>query len=325
MKPSSTLHHLVRNLALAACALCGAAAQAQTPLRVILPNGAGSGIDVIVRTAQSALSKALGDQPVVIENLPAAGGIPGTTAIVRAAPDGNTMGMVSNNFAVAPSVYKKLPFDPVKDITPIVVVGATPFVMVVNPQKVSAKTARELQAFLKAKPGVYNYASSGNGTIIHLAGAMFVDGLGADLKHIPYKAVGPMITDLISGQVDLGAVALPAVQAHLASGALRAIGVMGRSRLASLPNLPTLVEQGLPDVDVEGWFAFIGPAGLSAANVRRLHDAVVAAYNDPVVKAAMAKQENVINPTTSEAAGQFMRSEQDRFARLAAKIGLQPD
>jgi tripartite-type tricarboxylate transporter receptor subunit TctC len=303
-----------------------AGVHAQTaPLRVVLPVGAGSGVDTIMRAAQNELSKALGGQTIIIENLPGAGGITGTTAIVKAAPDGNTIGVVSNNHAVNPSVFKKLPYDSINDLTPISVIGSTPFVLVVNPGKVPAKNAKELQAFLKAKPGAYNYASSGNGTIIHLAGEMFIDAAGVDVKHIPYKGVGPQIADLIGGQVELGVVALPAVQAHLKSGALRAIGVMGKSRVASMPDLPTIAEQGFPDVDVAGWFAVVGPAKLPAAQVTRLHDAFVTAFASADVKASMTKQENVIAPTTPEAALQFFKTEQERYARLAKKADIKLD
>lgn len=313
-------------IGLAAALLCGATtAHAQsTPMRMILPVGAGSGVDTIMRAAQSELSKALG-QTVVIENLPGAGGITGTSAIVKAAPDGNTIGVLSNNHAVNPSVYKTLPYDSLADITPVTVIGSTPFVLVVNAAKVPAKSAKELQAFLKAKPGAYNYGSSGNGTIIHLAGEMFVDAAGVEVKHIPYKGVGPQITDLIGGQIELGVVALPAVQGHLKSGALRAIGVMGPSRVASLPDLPTIAEQGFPDVDIGGWFVVVGPAKLPPAQVKRIHDAVVAAFATADVKAAMAKQENVIAPTTPEAAAAFMKSEQERYARLAKKADIKLD
>jgi tripartite-type tricarboxylate transporter receptor subunit TctC len=196
------------------------------------------------------------------------------------------------------------------------VVGSTPFVLVVNPTRVPARTAQELQAFLKAKPDQYNYASSGNGTIIHLAGEMFVDAANVQVRHVPYKGMGPMITDLISGQVEMGVAALPAIQGHLKSGALRAIGVMGRQRIASLPDLPTVAEQGLADVDIAGWFAVIGPKGMAPAQVRRIHAAMIAAFNDPDVKAAMVAQENQISPSTPEAAAQFFRTEQDRYARL---------
>jgi tripartite-type tricarboxylate transporter receptor subunit TctC len=296
--------------------------QPTAPLRVILPVGPGSGVDVIARSAQNALSKALGGQPVVIENLPGAGGITGTQSLVKATPDGNTIAFVSNNHAVNPSVFKKMPYDSLNDITPITVVGGSPFVLVVNPAKVPAKNAKELQAFLKAKPDAYNYGSSGNGTIIHLAGEMYVDAAGVQIKHIPYKGMGPLISDVIGGQVEMGVAAVPAVQGHLKSGALRAIGVMGVQRVASLPDVPTIAEQGFPEVDVAGWFAVIGPKGLPAAQVKRLHDAVVAAFNDPEVKAAMAKQDNFINPTTPEAAAQFFKSEQERYARIVKKAGI---
>jgi tripartite-type tricarboxylate transporter receptor subunit TctC len=308
--------------------LAGAApyAAAQTgPLKVILPVGAGSGVDTIVRAAQGELAKALGGQPVVVENLAGAGGIPGTQAIVKAAPDGSTVGVVSNNHAVNPSVFKSLPYDSINDITPISVVGSTPFVLLVNPAKVPAKNAKELQAFLKAKPGAYNYASSGNGTIIHLAGEMFVDAAGVEVKHIPYKGVGPMVSDMIGGQVEMGVVAVPAAQAHIKSGALRPIGIMSRSRVASLPDVPTLAEQGFPDVDIAGWFAVVGPAKMPAAQVKRIHDAFSTAFASAEVKAAMARQDNVIAPTTPEAALAFFRSEQERYARLAKKANITLD
>ncbi|MDB5731237.1 MAG: transporter substrate-binding protein, partial [Variovorax sp.] len=178
---------------------------ADKPLRVVLPVGAGSGVDTIMRAAAPSLTRALGGQPVVIENLPGAGGITGTTVVVRAPADGFTVGVVSNNHVVNPSVFKKMPFDAINDITPISVVGATPFVLVVN-SKVPAKNAKELQALLKAKPDGYNYASSGNGTILHLAGAMFMDAAGVEARHIPYKGVGPMVADILGGQVEMGVV-----------------------------------------------------------------------------------------------------------------------
>lgn len=314
-------------LALGAAALCAAtglaSAQNTTPLRVILPVGAGSGVDTIMRSAQVALSKALGGQPVVIENLPGAGGISGTQAVVKAAPDGNTVGVVSNNHAVNPSVFKKMPYDGIADLTPITVIGGSPFVLVVNPAKVPAKNAKELQAFLKARPGAYNYGSSGNGTIIHLAGEMYMEAAGVEVRHIPYKGMGPMLADIVGGQVEMGVGAVPAVQGHLKAGTLRAIGVMGKQRVASLPEVPTIAEQGFPSVDVEGWFALVGPAKVPAAQVKRLHDAIVTAFDDPEVKAAMARQDNFIAPTTPEAAVQFFRTEQERYARLVKKANVQ--
>ena len=291
-------------------------------VRFILPVGAGSGVDTIVRAAAAALGKTLG-HPVVIENQPGAGGIVGTSALVKAAPDGMTLGVVSNNHVVYPSVYKTLPFDPINDITPICVLGSTPFVLVVNPAKVAATNVKELVALLKAKPEAYNYASSGNGTILHLAAEMFMDEAQVKVKHIPYKGVGPMVTDLIGGQVEIGVLALPAVQAHLKSGALRAIGVGSAARVAAAPEIPTIAEQGLPNYNIEGWFAVVGPAKLPAAEARRIQAAVAAAYATPEVKEAMAKQGNTINPSTPEAAAQFFRSEMAKYARLVKKAGVE--
>ena len=309
-------------LALGAAALASAQAADKPPLRIIVPASAGSGIDTILRAAGPSLTKALGGQTIVIENLPGAGGITGTASLVKAAPDGNTIALVSNNHVVNPSVYKKMPYDSLNDITPITLVGETPFVLVVNPAKVPAKNAKELQALLKAKPGTYNYASSGNGTIIHLAGAQFVDAADVDVRHIPYKGMGPMVSDIIGGQVEWGVIAVPIALPHLKGGTLRAVGLMGKERVPSLPDLPTMAEQGFPSVDIGGWFAFIGPAKLPAAEVKRLNAAILAAFQAPETKDAMAKQENVIHPLSAEASAQYFRSEQERYAKLAKKADV---
>ena len=315
-------------LVAAAFALGASASLAQgadKPLRVVLPVGAGSGVDTIMRAAAPSLTKSLGGQGVVIENLPGAGGITGASVIVRAPADGQTIGAVSNNHVVNPSVFKKMPFDAINDITPISVVGATPFVLVVNPNKVPAKNAKELQAMLKAKPDGYNYASSGNGTILHLAGAMFLDAADVEARHIPYKGVGPMVADLLGGQVEMGVLSVPSVQGQLKAGTLRAIGVMGKTRVPSLPDVPTMAEQGFPTVDIGGWFAVVGPAKLPPAEVKRLHAAVVAAFAMPETREAMAKQENIINPMSPEASLQFFKTEHERYARLVKKANITAD
>lgn len=219
--------------------------------------------------------------------------------MVKAKPDGNTLGFVSNNHVVNPSIYKEMPFDSLADITPIAVVGSTPFVLVANP-RLPVKDAKELQALLKAKPGLYNYASSGNGTIIHLAGAQFLDAADVHARHIPYKGMGAMVTDIIAGNVEFGVVALPVALPHVKVGSLRAIGVLGKSRARALPEVPSMEEQGFPGVDIGGWFAFIGPAKMDAAEVTRLNKAVIAAFAMPEAVQAMNNQENVINPMSPE-------------------------
>lgn len=318
----STIRRLAVGLSLGVATL---AAHAQQPMRAILPVGPGSGVDTIVRSVGPSLTKALNGQPVVVENLPGAGGVTGTQAIVKAAPDGNTIGVVSNNHAINPSVYKKMPYDSLTDITPIMVVGGSPMVLVVNPSKLPVKSAQELVAALKAKPGAYNYASSGNGTILHLAAEMFLDQTGTTSKHIPYKGVGPMLTDIIGGQVDWGVSSLPSVQGFLKTGQLRAIGVGSAQRVAAAPEIPTMAEQGVPGYLVEGWFAVVGPAKLPPEQVQRIHAAWAQAMASPEVVDAMAKQGNVINPTTPEAAVAFFRSEQAKYAKLVEKAGVKLD
>jgi tripartite-type tricarboxylate transporter receptor subunit TctC len=176
---------------------------------------------------------------------------------------------------------------------------------------------------MKARPGQFNYGSSGNGTILHLAVAMFLDQADVKATHIPYKGVGPMLTDLIGGQVDIGALALPSIQQHLKSGALRAIGTGAPARLAAAPDIPTMVEQGMPEWLVEGWFAVIGPAKLPAADVKRINAAVAAAFASPEVKEAMAKQGNTINVSTPEYAAQFFPRELAKYAIAVKKAGVE--
>jgi tripartite-type tricarboxylate transporter receptor subunit TctC len=303
-------------LAAAVGALWVAPAHAQTApektVRFILPNAVASGVDTITRTAQAALAKALG-HAVVVENQPGAGGIVGVQALVRAPADGFTLSVVSNNVVILPSVYKTVPFDLATDITPIAIVGATPIVLVVNP-KVAANNS---------KPGQLNYASSGNGTILHLAAEMYVDEAGAKAGHVPYKGVGPMLNDLIGGQVDFATAALPSVQQHLKSGALRAIGVGAPQRVAAAPEIPTMVEQGMPGYLVDAWFAVIGPKGMAPAEVKRINAALATAFADPAVKEAMAKQGNVINISTPEVAQQYFKTEQVKYAKLVKKAGIE--
>ena len=315
---------LAASLAAAAAGLSPLAAHAQSgTVKFILPNATGSGVDAITRAAQPALGKAL-NASVVVENQPGAGGVVGLQSLARSAPDGNTLSVVSNNVVIFPSVLKSLPFDMPGDFTPIAVVGATPMVLVVNPAKVPATNAREFIALLKSKPGVLNFASGGNGTILHLATELFLEAAGASAKHIPYKGVGPMVTDLIGGQVEFGTAALPSVQGHIKSGALRAIGMLTAQRTPAAPEIPTFVEQGLSNLVVEAWFAVIGPKGMSAASVKKTHDAIVAAFADPVVKDVMAKQGNTISISTPEEAQAAFKRELLKYATLVKKVGLEP-
>lgn len=320
--------HLSRRscLGLAAATLAGGLpllARAESTVKFILPNATGSGVDAITRAAQPALAKAL-NATVVVENQSGAGGVVGLQALARSPADGSTLSVVSNNVVIFPSVLKSLPFDMPGDFTPIAIVGATPMVLVVNPAKVPASNSREFIALLKSKPGQLNFGSGGNGTILHLASEMFLEAAGATAKHIPYKGVGPMVGDLMGGQIDFATVALSSVQGQIKGGALRPIGLLMPQRSPAAPDIPTLAEQGLANFAVEAWFAVIGPKNLSPANVKKAHDAVVAAFNDPAVKEAMAKQGNTINISTPEHAQQAFRSELAKYAALVKKVGLEP-
>ncbi len=299
-------------------------AQAQTPsdkpVKFILPVSAGSGVDGITRAASAQLAKALG-QPVVIDNQPGAGGVVGTQAMIKAAPDGLTLSMVSNNHVIYPSVLKSLPFDPVADITPIAIIGATPLVLVVNP-KVPAKDMKELVALFKANPGKFNYASSGNGTILHLAPELFKDVTGTFVTHIPYRGVAPMVQDIIGGQVDMGVLALPSALPHIKAGTMRAICVSAPARIPAAPEIPTSAEAGFPQYLVEGWIAVVGPKGLPADQVKRINQAFITAFATQEVKDAMAKQGNTINITTPEAALSHFKTELVKYAALVKKAGV---
>jgi len=291
-------------------------------LRVILPLSAGSGADGAIRAISTPISKALG-QPLVIENLPGAGGITGTAQIVRAPKDGDTIGIVSNNHVVNPSLYKNIPFDSIKDIAPITIIGTTPFVLVANP-KVPARTVQELIAHAKAHPGTLNYGSSGNGTILHLGAAMFVEQAQIDVPHIPYKGMGQLMNDLLSGQVQLGVVAVAPAMAHIKAGSLRAIGITSAKRSASLPEVPTIAEQGLPQYELDGWIAAIAPAGVPKAEMDRLYQGFVQGIASPEAREALIAQGYEIQLTPPEVAARFMASEKQRMqaAVKAAQVKM---
>ncbi len=310
-------------LALAALAARPAFAQSTgRPIRLILPISAGSGVDTITRAAGPALTRTFGNT-VVIENMPGAGGIIGTSAIVREPADGHTLGMVSNNHVIFPSVFKSVPFDALADITPISVIGATPFVLVAHPS-LPAKDASELVALLKAKPDGYNYASSGNGTTLHLAVEMFLQKAGVQARHIPYRGSGPMTADIMGGQVDFGVLSLPAVAPHIQSGALKALGLCGRERSPLVPELATLAEQGIAGYEMEGWFALIGPKGMQPADVQRLYEATRQAFEDPETQRAMAAQGNRIAPRDPQASLAYFDSEFRKYAAVVEAAKIEP-
>lgn len=329
MTHDNTLNPLTRRQALLGLAAAALGTHgdlfAQAPgsvVKFILPVSAGSGVDGIARAASHQLAAALGTS-VVIDNQPGAGGVVGTNALVKAAPDGQILSMVSNNHVIYPSVLKSVPFDPINDITPITIIGATPLVLVVNPD-VPAKNMKEFVALLKANPGKYNFGSSGNGTILHLAAEMFKEVTGTFSTHIPYRGFGPMLADIVGGQVHWGVGALPACKGQIDAGRVRPICVSAPHRIDAAPTIPTSGEQGYPAYLVEGWIAAVGPKGLSPDLVKRLHAAFVKAFNTQEVKDAMAKQGNTISLTSPEAALAHFKTEMVKYAALVKKANVVP-
>jgi tripartite-type tricarboxylate transporter receptor subunit TctC len=297
-----------------------AAAQNNRPVKLIVPNAAGSSVDSLARSIGNPLSKALG-QSVIIENLPGAGGITGTTQLLRAPKDGSVLAMVSNNHVVNPSIYKSLPYDTMKDFTPISVIGGSPFVIVVHPS-VPAKDVKELIALAKSKPGHLNYGSSGNGTILHLAAEAFKsDAGGLDIKHIPYKGTGQLTTDLLGGQIQMAVLGVTGVAAHIKAGRMRAIGVTTKTRSALMPDVPTIAEQGLPKYEMEGWIAMIAPAGLPKDTVSKLYADTQGVLKNKDFQDSLAAQGMTAIGMAPEASAQYFKTELERYAKIVKESG----
>lgn len=219
-----------------------ALADSDKPVRLIVPNAPGSSVDALSRIVSGPMSKGLG-RPIVVENLPGAGGVPATGQLVRAPKDGSTLAMVSNNHVVNPSLYKAMPFDSIKDITTISVIGGSPFVLVAHPS-LGVSNLKELVALAKARPGQITIGSSGNGTILHLAAEELQHEAGVSFRHIPYKGTGQMTTDLLGGQIQLAFVGVTGAAQHVKAGKLRAIGVSTATPSSIMPTVPPLAQQG---------------------------------------------------------------------------------
>lgn len=289
------------------------------PIHLVVPSSAGNVADLVARTLAAPMAKALG-QPVVVENIAGAGGITGTDKVVRSAKDGYTIALASNNHAINPSIFKSMPFDSLKDIAPISVVGTTPLVLVAHPS-LPAKDVRELIALVKARPGQINYGSAGNGTVLHLAGVLLLSEAAIDITHVPYKGFAPMLSDLLGGQIQLAFAGVPSVAAHVRTGKLVALGISTPQRSAVLPDVPALAEAGLPGYSFDAWLALIGPAGLPAAVVERLHAAARTALATPEVQEVFAAQGLIAVGSAPDAAARFFRSELDKHAKLVKRSG----
>ena len=307
---------------------CMSAAMAQLPadgkpLRLIVPLAAGSTVDAVARAIAPSFGKATG-HAVMVENIVGAGGIPGTAQIVKAPKDGLTLGLISSNHVINPGIYKTVPYDSLKDITPIAVLATVPLVLVVNPT-VPARSVTELVAHAKANPGKLNYGSAGNGSTLHLASELLISETGIDMKHVPYRGTGPLITDLVGGQVQLGFVSISQVAPQIKAGTLRALAISTSSRSAALPDVPTLAEAGVPKYSFDAWIALVGPAGLPKGVMDSTYAAVKSSLASPDARAAISAQGLTIVDTGPEQAPAFFQSELAKHQKLVKQSGATLD
>jgi tripartite-type tricarboxylate transporter receptor subunit TctC len=250
------------------------------PIRLIVPYAAGGATDIIGRAAAAEISKTIGQQ-VVIENRPGAGGNLGAEMVARAAPDGYTMVVSPSSLhGITPFLYSKLNYDPNKDLAPVIVLGAFANVLVVNPS-VKANSVSELIAMIKSQPGKVSYASSGSGSTIHLSGEMFKNMLKLDIEHIPYKGSAPALTDLMGGQVQMMFDNIPSAIPHIRGGKLRALATTGAKRSPLLPELPTMIEAGLPGYESTAWFGLAFPAGTPKEIIAKMNAEGLKATKSP--------------------------------------------
>jgi tripartite-type tricarboxylate transporter receptor subunit TctC len=329
------LHRVNRRQLLASTSLAllpgWAAAQPARPIRLIVPYPPGGPLDVVARLLATAVKDSLG--PVLVDNKPGAGGNLGADLAAKAAPDGQTivMGAVATH-AINPWLFAKLPYDPVRDFTPITRVAMVPNVLVMNAataDRLKINTLADLVAHARANPGKLNYGSGGNGSAGHLAGEMFKTQAGLFIVHIPYAGGNPAQLGLLSGQVDLNFDNLASAAANIQAGRLKALAVTTASRASAMPELPTVAEAGrslgLGSFDVGTWFGLFGPAGLPAEVLAKLNKAFVDALAAPEVKARMAQLMAEPAPNTPAQFGAFVQAELAKYGPVVKASGAKVD
>jgi tripartite-type tricarboxylate transporter receptor subunit TctC len=310
-----------------ALACTGALAQAypSKAIRVVVPNPAGGYYDVIARTVGQKLTDTLG-QPMVVENRVGAGGIVGTEYTAKSPPDGYTI-MVGGigPHGIVPSLYAKLPYDPVKDFAPIILVATTPNILVVHPSS-PFQNVQDIVAAARRKSGALSYASNGNGTSQHLSAEMLATTMGLKLNHIPFKGSAPAITAMLGGQVDFAFAVAPDALAHVKAGKMRALAVTGAKRAAPLPDVPTMIEAGVPDYEAIAWFGYFAPAGTPREIVDQLNAEIAKAIATPDVRERLAPGGlSELPGGTPERLGEFVKAEIAKWSRVVKESGAKVD
>ncbi len=295
------------------------------PIRLIVPYPPGSSTnDILGRALALRLSAVLGQQ-VVVDNRSGASGNMGSELVAKAMPDGYTLLVgVAGPLAVGPAVYKNLGYDPIKDLAPIAMYAAVPYVLVVNPA-VPANNVRELIALARAKPGQLNFASSGSGGSPHLCGELFKAVAGIDIVHIPYKGAGMAMIDVLSGQIPMICTGATALSAHIKAGRLRPMGVASLKRSALMPDLPTIAEQGLPGFEVNSWSGLLAPAKTPEPIIRKLYEAVAKIIATDDMKSFLASvgaEPALMNPRDF---GAYLKVDTARWAKVVKAANLKID
>ncbi len=326
-KPSLLLRAL-RTLAAVLLAQGAVAALAQdlppAPIRLVVGFAPGGANDAIARLLSAPLQARL-NTTVVVENKPGGGSTVATAEMAKAAPTGQMLLLGSTGGqAIAPAIYGKLPYDPVKQVQPVALVSRSATAVVVN-DAIPVRLVSELIALAKAKPGTLNFATPGNGTGSHLAAELFKSMAGIDITHVPYRGDAPAMQDVMAGQAQLTFASLPSALAGAASGKVRIIAVTGPRRVPSLPNVPTVAESGLPGYEVETWYGVFTTGGTPSAVVQRLASEVVQVVNQPPVREAIIKMGMEPAPSGAEEFTQLVQRDMERWGKVVRAVGIKVD
>ncbi len=293
------------------------------PIRVIVPFSPGGAVDGPMRIIAQELSKRL-NQQVVIDNKPGAGATIGTEIVARAAPDGYTLLLASQTNAISASLYKSLTYNPIEDFAPISLIGREPGVLVVNPS-LPVKTFQEFVTYVREHPDQVDYASSGNGSGQHLFAALLASRVGLKMNHVPYRGSGQATTDLIGGQVQMSIPGTAGMVGHIKASKLRALAVTGAHRSPQLPDVPTIIESGVPGFEAYVWMGLLAPKGTPAPIIEKLQREVLQALATSEVKTYMANAGIEIVGSTPAEFGTFFRSERDLWAKVVRDTGAKID
>ncbi len=294
------------------------------PVRVVVPFPAGSGGDAVMRPVADRFSEQIG-KPVIIENRPGGGTVIGMNVVAKAPPDGYTLLLATTSLVITPGLMPNLPFDPVKDFTPLMLIGVTPLLLLADP-KTNITNVRELIAAARAKPGQLNYSSSGNGGALHLGMELLKSMTGSNIAHIPYKGSPEAMQAMIAGDVQTGlnTLELP-VMSQVTSGRLRALGITGRSRMENYPQIPTIAESGVPGYEVVSWHGVLAPARMPAALVERPESEFGKALQAPKVRAVLGARGMQIEASGSAAFATFIGKELEKWTPIVKASGAKVD